>query len=84
MPHPLHIFIADTTARALLKQVEGLGYMVSVHHLPASLLGTVQAAIEMHAIHPGGEQFIVKAGEGEEYACACELAKLVGIDPEGW
>jgi hypothetical protein len=57
---------------------------------PVSLLGTIPGCIEMHAVDPRPEPpdiHIAKVGEHEEgdieYRCACELARMVGINLEG-
>jgi len=34
----------------ILNHIESLGYAVSVHRIPSSLLGTVGAFTEMHAV----------------------------------
>ena len=39
-----------STADAIIKQIESLGYAVSVHRVPSSLLGTVGAFVELHAV----------------------------------
>jgi hypothetical protein len=79
--------LADAAARALLGHVRRLGYHVSVHVLPSSLLGTVPACVELHAVVAAtGEQHVAKAAADEpdaEYRCACAMAEMVGIRLEG-
>jgi hypothetical protein len=79
--------LADLTARALFGRVRRLGYHVSVHLLPSSLLGTVPACVELHAVVVAtGEQHVAKAAADEpdaEYRCACALAEMVGVRVEG-
>ncbi len=41
---------ATGTTLAILRQIAALGYTVSVHRIPSSLLGTVGAFVEMHAV----------------------------------
>lgn len=43
----------DPATHGLLTHVESLGYVVSVHRLPSSRLGTVGASVEMHAVRLG-------------------------------
>jgi len=75
------------TTRALLKQITSLGYTVSVHRIPSSLLGRVGAFVEMHAVDVRSDppvQQVARVGVGEDgdtdYRCACLLAEAVGID----
>lgn len=62
---------------------------MSVHHLSASLLGTIPTAVEIQAVDERTDppsQFVVKVkGEGPAayYAAAIELAAMVGIELEG-
>jgi hypothetical protein len=83
MTHQPDPTLADPTARALLDHVRRLGYHVSVHLLPSSLLGTVPAYVELHAIIVGtGEQHVAKVAADEpdaEYRCACALVKMVRV-----
>jgi hypothetical protein len=66
--------------RSILKQVESLGYAVSVHR--------VNGVVEMHAVKGAdpSEQHVARVIDGdgskERYLCACELAQMVGIDLE--
>lgn len=74
----------DPTTRAVLRQVAGLGFVVSVHRLPSSLLGRTGENTEMHAVKPDtGELFLVRTIEPHspdaDYRCACVLAQKVGI-----
>jgi hypothetical protein len=76
----------DPAARAVLAHVRSLGHFVSYHRLPSSLLGTVPACIETHAVGPDGQQHVAKVVGGEsdeDYRCACVLAEMVGVDLEG-
>ncbi len=74
------------TSDAIIKQIESLGYAVSIHRIPASLLGTVGAFVELHAVKvPEGEPVCVArnadgAGDDELYSATCALAKIVGIE----
>ena len=44
------------TADAIIKQIESVGYVVSVQRIPSSLLSSVRAFVEMHAVKiPEGE-----------------------------
>jgi hypothetical protein len=80
----------DAITRALLNQVQALGYVVSVHRMPSTLFGTGGAYIEMHAIDDRVDppiQQIARIGLGEsgdvDYRCACLLASSVGIRLKG-
>ena len=70
------------TTAAIIKQIESLGYVVSVHCIPSSLLGTVGAFVEMHAVKvPEGEPvWMVRNADGdgeiETYKAACALAEM--------
>ncbi|HEV2294106.1 MAG TPA: hypothetical protein VGR35_09620 [Tepidisphaeraceae bacterium] len=73
----------------LLRQITSLGYVVSVHRIPASLLRTVPPFVEMHATDLQSDpprQHMVRIAEDEggdtDYRCACLLAEAVGIDLE--
>jgi hypothetical protein len=74
-----------STSDAIIKQIESLGYAVSVHRIPSSLLGTVGAFVEMHAVKVSeGEPVWMSRnvdGDGEEetYAATCVLAEMAGI-----
>jgi hypothetical protein len=77
-------------ARALLRQVTSLGYVVSVHRIPTSLLGSVPAFVEMHAIDLSIDppaQYVARVFETEagdiDYRCACLLAQQAGIVLDG-
>jgi hypothetical protein len=78
---------ADPTARTVLAHLRSLGYWVSYHELPASLLGTVPACVECHAVDPDGQQRVAKVvneGSGDEgYQACCLLAEMAGVDLEG-
>ena len=68
------------TANAILRQVEALGYAVSVHHM--------REYVELHAVHLSGEGIPHVArcegnGEAELYRAACALAEMVGGRLEG-
>jgi hypothetical protein len=78
------------TTLAILRQITSLGYVVSVHRLPCSLLGTIPGCVEMHGGDPRPDLAVIqiaKVGEHEEgdieYRCACELARMVGIKLKG-
>jgi len=66
--------------KPILKQIESLGYAVSVHR--------VNGVVEMHAVqlaYPCAQHIarvIDGDGEAESYRCACELAQMVGVDLE--
>lgn len=79
--------LTNPTALTLLRHVESLGYRVSVHRLDASLLGTVPASVELHAVRlDTGEQHVVSVPADEddaEYRAACGLAESVGVRLEG-
>jgi hypothetical protein len=70
------------TTDAILKQIESLGYAVSVHRIPSSLLGTVGAFVELHAVKvPEGTPVYMTrhadgAGDDEAYAATCELTSM--------
>jgi len=70
----------------ILRHVQALGYVVSVHRLSGSLLRPDLACIEMHAID-GERQHVARVALDEpgevDYRCACLLAQMVGIDLEG-
>ena len=44
----------DGVTRALLRQVSSLGFVVSLHRIPPSLLGR-SGFVEMHAVDPNAE-----------------------------
>jgi len=63
------------------------GYAVTVHRIPSSLLGTIGAFTEMHAVlleEPNDQRIAKVDGEDEEaaYRAACMLAESVGIELE--
>jgi hypothetical protein len=71
---------------SLLRQITSLGWIVSVHRIPASLLGTVGAFVEMHAVDPRKDppvQHLARLGVDEggdtDYRCACLIAEAIGI-----
>lgn len=77
----------DGVTRGVLRHVESLGYVVSLHRLAASLLGTIGPSVELHAVKLGepAEVYVVKVRDGDEddvYASACELARMVGVELE--
>ena len=67
------------TTRAILRQVEGLGYVVKTFRLGWG--------VEIHAVKlPDGQPaHVARCNDGDgpdaEYAAACLLARAVGIDP---
>ena len=68
------------TSDALLRQIENLGYAVSVHHM--------SRYVELHAVRLSGEDIPHVArceGDGVEelYLAACALAEMVGLRLEG-
>jgi hypothetical protein len=70
----------------LLRRITSLGYTVSVHRIPSSLLGRTGAFVEMHAIDertdPIGQHMArvgVAEGGDTDYRCACLLAEAVGV-----
>lgn len=76
----------------VLAHIRSLGYHVSVHELPSSLLERIPACVELHAVKTvegqdaAAEIHVVKVeGEGElaMYRAACELAAMVGVELEG-
>lgn len=78
------------TTLPLLRQITSLGYTVSVQRIPPSLLRTVGAFVEMHAVdlrtnRPIQQMARVGVDEGgdTDYRCACLLAEAVGIDLKG-
>jgi hypothetical protein len=69
----------------MISHIESLGYAVSVHRIPSSLLGTVAAFTEIHAVQlaePNNQHIAKVDGHGEEsdYRAACMLLESVGID----
>ena len=67
------------TSHSVIRQIEALGYAVSVHEMPGY--------VEMHAVRLTSEgiSHIARCeGGGEEalYQCAVALAEMVGIRPE--
>ena len=78
---------ADPTAPTLLAHVRAIGFWVTYHRLPPSLLGTVPACAETHALGAGGQQHVVKVvddGTGDEdHRCACAPAESAGMELEG-
>jgi hypothetical protein len=75
-----------STTDAILKQIQSLGYAVSEHRIPSSLLGTVGACVDLHAVKvPEGEPIWMARnadgdGEPEAYAAARELPAMAAID----
>lgn len=72
----------DPATHGLLAHVESLGYAVSVHRLPSSLLGTVGASVEMHAVRLGTppEVHVARVDDGHwkrTASRASELARTV-------
>jgi hypothetical protein len=72
----------------LLRHVTSLGYTLSVHRIPSSLLGRVGAFVEMHAVDPRADppvqqmaRVAVDEGGDTDYRCARLLAESVGIRP---
>jgi hypothetical protein len=79
-PSPSRPRMTDT-ADALIRQIEVLGYAVSVHRMGDY--------VEMHAVFLKDPELVLIArcgdgdGEKEIRVAACELARMVGIDLEG-
>jgi hypothetical protein len=63
---------------SIIKQIEDLGYAVSVHVMPGY--------VELHAVPLSGEGEVklARCGDGDDeqatYRCAVELARMEGID----
>jgi hypothetical protein len=81
----------EGVTRSLLWRVESLGYTISVHRIPSSLLGRVGAFVEMHAVDCRSDppvQQLARVGVDEEaeaeYRCACLLAEAVGFHLDDW
>ena len=60
----------------MARSIETLGYAVTVHRVPSSLLGTVAAFTEMHAVQlaePNNQHIPKVDGHDEEaaYRAAC-------------
>jgi hypothetical protein len=79
----------DGATLLLLRQIESLGYTVSLHRIPSSLLGRVGAFVEMHAVDLRASppvQRMARVGVDEvgdaEYGCARLLAEAVGVHLE--
>jgi hypothetical protein len=76
----------DNLASTILRHIESLGHAVSVHRIPSSLLGTIGAFTEMHAVQLAqpNNQHITKVDGHDEaaYRAACMLAESVGIELE--
>jgi len=74
--------------KLILQQIESLGYAVSVHLIPSSLLGTVGAFVEMHAVKLSNhdDQHLARSADGDSdddaYRTAWILAEMVGIELE--
>jgi len=83
-----HSWQVDGITKTLLRQTTALGYIVSVHRVGSSLLGTIGPSVEMHAVDQSGKlpPQIARCndgdGEDEAYRCACPLAQSVGINVE--
>ena len=89
----------SATTQTILRQVEALGYAVSVHHISGTVVrddGTGKPLVipgseyvEMHAVRLSDpdEQHVARCveGDGEEeaYRTACALAEMVGMRLEG-
>lgn len=76
----------DGTTQAILRQIESLGFRVSVFENPGSLLGLIAAFVEMHAIDTSVEppsvhisRVVIADHTNPHYSCACLLARSVGI-----
>jgi hypothetical protein len=72
--------MSDGTPGGIIRQIEALGYAVSVH-----AMGTY---VEMHAVRLTGEGIphVARCEGGDEeslYQCAIALAEMVGIGPNG-
>ena len=74
----------------MLRQVQALGFTVSVFRLSSSLLQIQPAATEMHPVDLSTDpvtQHVARVVEGEaadlDYRCACLLAEMVGMRLEG-
>lgn len=72
----------------ILRHITAQGFIVSVHRIPSSLLGS-PGFVEMHAIEPSKDpptQLIARVLHGEaddiDYCCACLLAELAGVELE--
>ena len=78
----MHMHYNDTMinpAEKIIKQIEKQGYEVSGYH---DVLDSEKGPVVINATHlDSGETFTVKAAHGDEYHAACELARLIGIDP---
>ena len=68
--------------RVRSRQISSLGYTVTVHRIPSSLLGRIGAFVEMHAVDLRADppvQQMARVGVDEvadaEYRCACMLAE---------
>ena len=73
---------------SIIKRIEAIGWAVSVHRIPSSLLGTVGEFVELHAVNvTTAEVKITRCTDGngpdETYRSACALAEMVGIRLEG-
>src|SRR4051812_25790830 len=82
-----NVRIVQELMSSILHHIESLGYAVSVFHIPSSLLGTVAAFTEMHAVllaEPNDQHIAKVDGHDEDgaYRAACMLAESVGIELE--
>src|SRR3954462_3794643 len=73
---PRHPVMTRGTTKAILRQIEDLGYAVSVHHM--------REYVELHAVRLSGDEIPHVArceGDGEEelYQAASALAEMVGV-----
>lgn len=72
-------------ADLIVRHVRDRGYQVSTHRLSASLLGTIPAAVDMHAVYTSTDppRIYVVNVKGDTpvhyYAAAVELARMIGI-----
>ena len=72
----LSVAMTYRTAGAILRQIEDLGYAVSVHDMPGR--------VELHAVRLDDDRLPHVArcagnGEGELHLAACALAEMVGL-----
>ena len=70
----------DGTTAILICQIESLGYAVAVRRFGSGVQMSAASLADPDVAHAasnaGGD------GEDEEYHCACELARAVGVELE--
>lgn len=81
MSPPFRYHVAAET-RKVLNQLEAVGWIISVFHLPESLKGRIGKTTEMHAVHDNGAQHVRSVPEwsmASDLECAVKLFAACGV-----